>query len=97
MGLIDREYTDCPFFGSRRMTAWLNQDEGEHVNRKRIRRLMRLMGLDAVYPRPKLTAGRNGKVYPYLLRGVSIERPDQVWSTDITYVGLPGGSRISAR
>jgi putative transposase len=91
MGLIDRKYTEHPFYGSRRMTAWLNEDKGEAVNRKRVRRLMRLMGLEAVYPRPKLSAGRNHKVYPYLLRGVSIDRPDQVWSTDITYVGLPGG------
>ena len=91
MRLIDRKYTDRPFFGSRRMTAWLNGDEGEGVNRKRVRRLMRLMALEAVYPKPKLTGGRNHRVYPYLLRGVSIDRPDQVWSTDITYVGLPGG------
>ena len=91
MGLIDRKYTDCPFYGSRRMTVWLNEDNGERVNRKRVVRLMRLMGLEAIYPRPKLSAGRKHKVYPYLLRGVTIERPDQVWSTDITYVGLPGG------
>jgi putative transposase len=91
MGLIDREYTEHPFYGSRRMTAWLNQDKGEAVNRKRVQRLMRLMGLEAIYPKPKLSGGRKHKVYPYLLRGVSIERPDQVWSTDITYVGLPGG------
>jgi len=91
MGLIDRKYTDRPFYGSRRMTAWLNGDEGRQVNRKRVVRLMRLMGLEAVYPRPKLTAGRKHNVYPYLLRDVAIARPDQVWSTDITYVGLPGG------
>jgi putative transposase len=91
MGLIDRQYTEHPFYGSRRMTAWLRQDQGEAVNRKRVQRLMRLMGLEAVYPKPRLSAGRKHKVYPYLLRGVVIERPDQVWSTDITYVGLPGG------
>jgi putative transposase len=91
MGLIDRQYTDCPFYGSRRMTAWLNEDKGEGVNRKRVQRLMRLMGIEAVYPKPRLSAGRKHKVYPYLLRGVSIELPDQVWSTDITYIGLPGG------
>jgi putative transposase len=91
MGLIDREYTAHPFYGSRRMTAWLKHDEGHDVNRKRVQRLMRLMGLEAVYPKPKLSGGRKHKVYPYLLRGVSIERPDQVWSSDITYVGLPGG------
>jgi putative transposase len=91
MGLIDREYTEHPFYGSRRMTAWLNGDEGEGVNRKRIVRLMRLMGLEAIYPRPKLTAGDGHKVFPYLLRGVTIDRADQVWSTDMTYAGLPGG------
>jgi putative transposase len=91
MGLIDREYTEHPFYGSRRMTAWLNEDKGEQVNRKRVQRLMRLMGLEAIYPKPKLSGGRKHKIYPYLLRGVSIDRPDQVWSTDITYVGLPGG------
>jgi len=91
MGLIDRKYTEHPFYGSRRMAAWLNGDEGEQVNRKRVQRLMRLMGLEAIYPKPKLTIGNGHKVYPYLLRDVAIDRPDQVWSTDITYVGLPGG------
>jgi len=92
MGLIDRRYTECPFYGSRRVTAWLNLDEREGVNRKRVRRLMRLMGLEAIHPKPRLSAGgRDHKVYPYLLRGVSVERADQVWSTDITYVGLPTG------
>jgi putative transposase len=91
MGMIDREYTEHPFYGSRRMTAWLNGDKGEAVNRKRVVRLMRLMGLEAIYPKPKLTAGNGHKVYPYLLRDVAIDRPDQVWSTDITYVGLPSG------
>ena len=90
MGLIDREYTAHPFYGSRRMTVWLNQ-HGEAVNRKRVRRLMRVMNREAIYPKPNLSAGRNHKVYPYLLRDVAIERVDQVWSTDITYVGLPGG------
>jgi putative transposase len=91
MGLIDRQYTDRPFYGSRRMVAWLNMDKGEEVNRKRVRRLMRVMGLEAIHPKPRLSAGPKHEVYPYLLRDVSIERVDQVWSTDITYVGLPGG------
>jgi putative transposase len=91
MKRIDRQYTDHPFYGSRRMTAWL-QGEGHGVNRKRVRRLMRLMGLEAVYPKPKLSGpGRGHKVFPYLLRGVKVERPDQVWSTDITYVPLAKG------
>jgi len=91
MRLIDEEYTACPFYGSRRWTAWL-KGQGHEVNRKRVRRLMRLMGLEAVYPRPKLSApGRGHRVYPYLLRGVAVERPDQVWSADITYVPLESG------
>ena len=91
MALIDKEYMDHPFQGSRRMTTWL-QAEGHAVNRKRVQRLMRLMGLEAVYPKPRLSAGGAGhKVYPYLLRNVSIERTDQVWSTDITYIPMPNG------
>jgi putative transposase len=91
MRLIDEQYTAYPFYGSRRMTRWLIE-RGEEVNRKRVQRLMRIMGLEAIYPKPRLSAaGKGHKVYPYLLRGVKIERPDQVWSTDITYVPLPGG------
>jgi putative transposase len=91
MRKIDEQYTACPFYGSRRMTAWLT-NQGEEVNRKRVQRLMRVMGLEAVYPKPRLSvAGRGHKVYPYLLRGVKIERPDQVWSTDITYVPMTSG------
>jgi putative transposase len=91
MALIDREYTAHPFRGSRGMTAWLWR-EGHEVNRKRVQRLMRLMGLEAVYPKPRLSVGGAGhKVYPYLLRGVVIERVDQVWSTDITYISMPNG------
>lgn len=91
MRLIDEQYTARPFYGSRRMAAWLLA-QGEEVNRKRVQRLMRLMGLEAIYPKPRLSAaGRGHRVYPYLLRGVSIRRPDQVWSADITYVPLPAG------
>jgi putative transposase len=91
MRLLDEEYTAHPFLGSRRLTAWL-QGRGEAVNRKRVQRLLRLMGLEAIYPKPRLSAARAGhRVYPYLLRGVAIERPDQVWSTDITYVPLARG------
>jgi putative transposase len=91
MRLIDEEYTAHPFYGSRKMTVWLGQ-QGEEVNRKRVRRLMRLMGLEAIYPKPRLrAAGRGQRIYPYLLRNVKIEQPDQVWSTDITYVPLTSG------
>jgi putative transposase len=91
MRLLDKQYTACPFYGSRRLTAWLVQ-QGEAVNRKRVQRLLRIMGLEAIYPKPRLSVpGRGHRIYPYLLRGVRIERPDQVWSTDITYVPLPSG------
>ena len=91
MRLIDEQYTACPFYGSRRMTAWLAR-RGEAVNRKRVRRLLRVMGLEAIYPKPRLsTPGVGHRVYPYLLRGVAVARPGQVWSADITYVPLPGG------
>jgi putative transposase len=91
MKLIDQEYTAHPFYGSRKMTVWL-QEQGRPVNRKRVQRLMRVMGLEAIYPKPKLSlAGGGHKVYPYLLRNVKIDRPDQVWSTDITYVPMTSG------
>jgi putative transposase len=91
MRRIDEQYTARPFYGSRRMTRWLIE-QGEEVNRKRVQRLMRTMGLEAIYPKPRLSAaGKGHKVYPYLLRGVTIERADQVWSTDITYVPMPSG------
>ena len=91
MGLIDREYTEHPSKGSRVMTAWLRR-QGEGVNRKRVRRLMRLMGLEAIYPKPRLSEpGRGHRIYPYLLRDVAVTRPDQVWSTDITYVPMATG------
>ena len=91
MGQIDAEYTAHPFLGSRRLVKWLAR-EGVMVNRKRVQRLMRIMGLEAIYPKPRLSESDRGhRIYPYLLRGVRIERPDQVWSTDITYIPLPGG------
>jgi putative transposase len=92
MKLIDKQYTDCPFYGSRKMTRWLQEVMKVEVNRKCVQRLMRLMGLEAIYPKPKLSApGQGHKVFPYLLRNVKIDRVDHVWSTDITYVPLPSG------
>jgi putative transposase len=91
MRRIDEEYTAHPFYGSRKMTVWL-REHGESINRKRVQRLMRLMGLEAIYPKPRLsTVGLGHRIYPYLLRNVAMERPDQVWSTDITYVPLAQG------
>jgi putative transposase len=91
MRRIDEAYTRWPFYGARRMTAWLKR-EGHAVNSKRVRRLMRLMGLEAIYAKPRLSAsGKAHQRYPYLLRGVEIVAPDQVWSADITYLRLRGG------
>src|ERR1043165_787525 len=91
MRLLDEQYTRCPFYGSRKLTEWL-QTQGEEVNRKRVRRLMGVMGLEAIYPKPRLSqAHPKHRVYPYLLRGVKVTRPNQVWSTDITYVPLVAG------
>lgn len=91
MRLIDEQYTRVPYYGVLRMTAWLRR-EGHAVNEKRVRRLMRQMGLCAIYPKPHLSqASPAHKKYPYLLRGVAITQPDQVWSTDITYIRLKHG------
>src|SRR5260370_36920439 len=86
MRLIDEQYTAMSCYGTRKMTAWLNQ-QGYPVNRKRVTRLLRLMGLEAIYPKPRVTiAGEMPQKYPYLLRNVPIERVNQVWSTDITSI-----------
>lgn len=91
MRLIDRQYTKTPFYGWPRMTAYL-QREGHEINPKRVRRLMSLMGLQAIYPKPRTSLPAAGhKHYPYLLRGFAITRPCQIWSTDITYVPMRGG------
>jgi putative transposase len=91
MRLIDEQFTRTPFYGYRRMTVALRK-QGQMVNHKRIARLMRKMDLLAVYPRPRTSLpDQQHKKYPYLLRGLKIERPNQVWSTDITYVPLPRG------
>ena len=86
--LIDEEYTSHPFYGSRKMVVYLGRC-GHTVNRKRAQRLMRTLGLQGMAPGPNTSrAHPQHKVYPYLLRGVAIERPNQVWSTDITYIRL---------
>lgn len=92
MRLIDQEYTRTPFYGYRKMTARLNNQHGFQVNHKRIARLMGKMGLQAIYPRPRTSvADQHHKKYPYLLRGLAINRPNQVWAADITYVPMPHG------
>jgi putative transposase len=91
MRVLDKQYLHTPFYGVRRMTAWLNR-QGYEVNEKRVRRLLRLMGIEAIYPKPRLSLpGANDTRYPYLLRDLAIERVNQVWSTDITYVPMPHG------
>lgn len=93
MQLIDEQYVNTPCYGIDKMTKWLHR-QGHRVNAKRIRRLMRQMGLEAIYPRPKQglsLPNRQHKIYPYLLKNVPILRPDQVWSTDITYVRMYRG------
>lgn len=88
---LDELYTAHPFYGVRRMTEALRR-EGQTINPKRVRRLLRELGLLAVYPKPRLSLPAAGaRVFPYLLRGVRIERPHQVWAIDITYVRLRGG------
>jgi putative transposase len=88
---LDEQYTRTPFYGVRRMTAWL-QREGYGVNVKRVRRLLRLLGVEAIYPKPRLsTAAPGHRIYPYLLRDVAITHADQVWSSDITYIRLAQG------
>jgi putative transposase len=98
MRLIDQQYLLTPFYGSRRMTVVLQnlgsacRTQGYRVNRKRVQRLMRLMGLEAIYPKPNTSKSTLGhRIYPYLLRGLAVERVNQVWSTDITYVPMRQG------
>ena len=91
MGLIDDQYLKTPFYGSRSMTHHLKR-QGYPVNRKRIQRLMRQMGLEAIYPKPRTSRKYPGhKVYPYRLRDLSIGRPNQVWAADITYIPMNQG------
>jgi putative transposase len=91
MRLLDEQYTRTPFYGSRKMVEWLGTQRF-HVNRKRVSRLMALMGIEAVYPKPKLSQpGEGHRIYPYLLRGVEVKRANQVWSTDITYIRMAQG------
>jgi putative transposase len=91
MALMDRQYLKTPFYGSRRMKAWL-EAEGHVVNRNRLVRLMRLMGLEAIYQRPKTSQPAPGhQIFPYLLRSVAVARTNQVWAVDITYIPMRRG------
>ena len=91
MNLIDEQYTLMPFYGVEKITQWLKR-QGFKVNPKRVRRLMRQMGLEAIYPKRNLSvSSADHKKYPYLLRDLNIERPDHVWCTDITYIRMAHG------
>ena len=91
MKLIDRQYLATPFYGARKIAAWL-KSQGRQVNRKRVRRLMRLMGIKAIYRRPRTSTPAPGhKIYPYLIGGMEITRPNQVWAADITYIPMARG------
>jgi putative transposase len=91
MRLIDEEYTRHPFYGSRKIKTWL-QKQGWDVNRKRVQRLMRIMGIQSTAPGPRTSIPRKeDKIYLYLLKDMNINRPDMVWCTDITYIRLAGG------
>jgi putative transposase len=91
MALIDRHYLARPYYGSRRMAAWL-ATQGHHINRKRVQRLMRLLGLAAIYQRPNTSKPAAAhKIYPYRLRGLAIDRVNQVWCSDITYIPMAKG------
>jgi putative transposase len=91
MRMLDEQYTRTPFYGSRKMTKWL-ATVGHPVGRHRVSRLMGLLGIQAVYPKPKLSQpGEGHRIYPYLLSGTIVERVNQVWSTDITYIRMAQG------
>ncbi len=92
MNMIDEIYTKWPFYGSRKISEVLSRNLGVAVNRKRVQRLMRSMGIAAIYSKPNTSKANSAhRVYPYLLNGYKITAPNQVWSTDITYVRLQGG------
>ena len=91
MKLIDHQYLVTPFYGARKIAAWL-KSQGQRVNRKRVRRLLRIMGLKAIYRHPRTSKPAPGhKIYPYLLGGLKITRPNQVWAADITYIPMARG------
>lgn len=91
MRLIDEQYIMTPFYGIRRMTAWL-RNQGLVVNHKRVSRLMRTMGIEAIYPKKRLSQSDSRyRKYPYLLKGLTVNRPNQVWASDITYIRMRHG------
>ena len=92
MEIIDKIFTKHPYFGSRRVRVLLRREHGKQVTRKRVRRLMKTMGLETLYRRPRTSQPAPGhKIHPYLLRGLEINRPNQVWASDITYLPMSKG------
>ena len=92
MRLIDKMFTDAPFYGKRKMAEYLRQEHKKTVGCRRVRRLMLLMCLEVIYPKPNTSkAAPQHKVYPYLLRGITATRPNHIWSIDITYIRMPKG------
>ncbi len=92
MRMIDEQYTETPFYGVEKMTAWLRRRQGIRIGHNKVRRLARAMGLEAVYPKPRLSMPScEHKIYPYLLKNMEIKKPNQVWATDITYIRLARG------
>lgn len=92
MRLIDEQFMKHPFMGVPRMTVWLKKDKGYQVNKKRISRLYKLMGIEAIAPKPNTSKpGKQNRLYPYLLKGLKVSRPNQVWAVDITYIPVQGG------
>lgn len=92
MNLIDAQYTKSPFYGSRKMAEQLSLDTSVEINRKRVQRLMRAMAITAIYPKPNTSRPKKEhRIYPYLLTGLTISKPNMVWSTDITYIRLKHG------
>ena len=92
MKRIDECYLELPYYGTRRVKDWLNDEHDLVVNRKKIQRLRRKMGIETLYPRRNLSlANHQHKIYPYLLRGLNIDQPNQVWATDITYIPMAKG------
>jgi putative transposase len=92
MRRLDELYLELPYFGSRKFAVLLGRERRQPISRKRVQRLMRLMGIEALYPKPHLSRPAAGhEIYPYLLRDVLVNRPNQVWSTDITYIPMRSG------
>lgn len=92
MKAIDAEHLKHPFKGVKSMTVWLNKDQGHQVNEKRIRRLYKLLGIEGIAPKPNTSKpSKENRIYPYLLKNLSISRPNQVWGVDITYIPVKGG------